>query len=103
MSVFYFTLFFSFPSELIFAHITDRNGTKNTEIIEGNEDHNMKTREYDFNGADSGYSRRRRRGMPLAPEEVCKLGIESLTFHIGFHVVRTVRLRSSDYQIFSDG
>ena len=80
MSVFYFTLFFSFPSELIFAHITDRNGTKNTEIIEGNEDHNMKTREYDFNGADSGYSRRRRRGMPLAPEEVCKLGIHNLGY-----------------------
>ena len=80
MSVFYFTLFFSFPSELIFAHITDRNGAKNTEIIEGNEDHNMKTREYDLNGADSGYSRRRRRGMSLAPEEVCKLGIHNLGY-----------------------
>ena len=54
MSVFYSTLFFSFPSEFIFAHITDRNGTKNAGIIEGNEDHNMKTREYDFNGADGG-------------------------------------------------
>ena len=80
MSVFYFTLFFSFPSELIFAHITDRNGTKNTEIIEGNEDHNMKTREYDLNGADRGHSRRRRRGMSLAPEEVCKLGIHNLGY-----------------------
>ena len=80
MSVFYFTLFFSFPSELIFAHITDRNGTKNTEIMEGNEDHNIKTREYDLNGADRGYSRRRRRGMSLAPEEVCKLGIHNLGY-----------------------
>ena len=80
MSVFYFTLFFSFPSELIFAHITDRNGTKNTEIMEGNEDHNMKTREYDLNGADRGYSRRRRGGMSLAPEEVCKLGIHNLGY-----------------------
>ena len=80
MSVFYSTLFFSFPSEFIFAHITDRNGTKNAGIIEGNEDHNMKTREYDFNGADGGYSRRRRRGMSLAPEEVCKLGIHNLGY-----------------------
>ena len=80
MSVFYFTLFFSFPSEFIFAHITDRNGTKNTEIMEGNEDHNMKTREYDFNGADRGYTRRRRRGMSLAPEEACKLGIHNLGY-----------------------
>ena len=80
MSVFYSTLFFSFPSEFIFAHITDRNGTKNSEIIEGNEDHNMKTREYDLNGADRGYSRRRRRGMSLAPEEVCKLGIHNLGY-----------------------
>ena len=80
MSVFYFTLFFSFPSELIFAHITDRNGTKNTEIMEGNEDHNIKTRECDLNGADRGYSRRRRRGMSLAPEEVCKLGIHNLGY-----------------------
>ena len=80
MSVFYFTLFFSFPSELILAQITDRNGTKNTEIIEGNEAHNMKTREYDLNGADRGYSRRRRRGMSLAPEEVCKLGIHNLGY-----------------------
>ncbi|CAH3186187.1 unnamed protein product, partial [Porites evermanni] len=69
-----------FPSEFIFAHITDRNGTKNAGIIEGNEDHNMKTREYDFNGADGGYSRRRRRGMSLAPEEVCKLGIHNLGY-----------------------
>ena len=80
MSVFYSTLFFSFPSEFIFAHITDRNGTKNSEIIEGNEDHNMKTREYDLNGADRGYTRRRRRGMSLAPEEVCKLGIHNLGY-----------------------
>ena len=80
MSVFYSTLFFSFPSEFIFAHITDRNGTKNSEIIEGNEDHNMKTREYDLNGAERGYSRRRRRGMSLAPEEVCKLGIHNLGY-----------------------
>ena len=80
MSVFYSTLFFSFPSEFIFAHITDRNGTKNSEIIEGNEDHNMKTREYDLNGADRGHSRRRRRGMSLAPEEVCKLGIHNLGY-----------------------
>ena len=80
MSVFYFILLFSFPSELIFAHITDGNGTKNTEIMEGNEDHNMKTREYDLNGADRGYSRRRRRGMSLAPEEVCKLGIHNLGY-----------------------
>ena len=80
MSVFYSTLFFSFPSEFIFAHITDRNETKNTEIVEGNEDHNMKTREYDLNGADRGYSRRRRRGMSLAPEEVCKLGIHNLGY-----------------------
>ena len=78
--VFYFILFFSFPGELIFAHITDRNGTKNTEIMEGNEDHNIKTREYDFNGADRGHSRRRRRGMSLAPEEVCKLGIHNLGY-----------------------
>ncbi|XP_073242421.1 uncharacterized protein [Porites lutea] len=69
-----------FPSELILAQITDRNGTKNTEIIEGNEAHNMKTREYDLNGADRGYSRRRRRGMSLAPEEVCKLGIHNLGY-----------------------
>ena len=48
--------------------------------MEGNEDHNMKTREYDFNGADRGYSRRRRRGMSLAPEEVCKLGIHNLGY-----------------------
>ena len=80
MSVFYFILVFSFPSELIFAHITDRNGTKNTEIMGGNEDHNMKTREDDFNGADRGYSRRRRRGMSLAPEEACKLGIHNLGY-----------------------
>ena len=78
--VFYFILFFSFPGELIFAHITDRSGTKNTEVMEGNEDHNMKTREYDLNGADRGYSRRRRRGMSLAPEEVCKLGIHNLGY-----------------------
>ena len=76
--MFYFI--FSFPSELIFAHITDRNGTKNTEIMDGNEDHNMKTREYDLNGADGGYSRRRRRGMSLAPEEVCKLGMHNLGY-----------------------
>ena len=76
----YFTLFFSFPSEFVFAHITDRNGTKNTEIIEGNEDHNMKTRQYDLNVADGGYSRRRRRGMSLAPEEVFKLGIHNLGY-----------------------
>ncbi|KAM7434170.1 Major facilitator superfamily domain-containing protein 12 [Porites harrisoni] len=56
------------------------NGTKNTEIMEGNEDHNMKTREHDLNGADKGYSRRRRRGMSLAPEEVCKLGIHNLGY-----------------------
>ena len=80
MSVFYFILFFSFPSELIFAYFTDRNGTKNTEIMEGNEDHNIKTRECDLNGADRGYSRRRRRGMSLAPEEVCKLGIHNLGY-----------------------
>ena len=80
ISVFYSTIFFSFPSEFIFAHITDRNETKNTEIIEGNEDHNMKTREYDLNGADRGYTRRRRRGMSLAPEEVCKLGIHNLGY-----------------------
>ena len=80
MSVFYFILVFSFPSELIFAHITDRNGTKNTEIMEGNEDHNMKTREDDLNGADRVYSRRRRRGMSLAPEEACKLGIHNLGY-----------------------
>ena len=83
MSVFYFVLFFCcccFPSELIFAHITDRNVTKNTEIMEGNEDHDMKTREYDLNGADGGHSRRRRRGMSLAPEEVCKLGIHNLGY-----------------------
>ena len=80
MSVFYFILFFSFPSEFIFAYITDRNGTKNTEILEGNEDHNMKTREYDLNGADRGHSRRRRRGMSLAPEEVCKLGVHNLGY-----------------------
>jgi len=80
MSIFYFTLFFSFPSEFIFAHITDRNGTKNTEIMEGNEDYNMKTREYDLNGAYRGHSRRRRRGMSLAPEEVCKLGIHNLGY-----------------------
>ena len=80
MSVFYFILLFSFPGELIFVHITDGNGTKNTEIMEGNEDHNMKTREYDLNGADRGYSRRRRRGMSLAPEEVCKLGIHNLGY-----------------------
>ena len=48
--------------------------------MEGNEDHNMKTREYDLNGADSGYSRRRGRGMSLAPEEVCKLGIHNLGY-----------------------
>ena len=48
--------------------------------MEGNEDHNMKTREYDLNGADRGYSRRRRRGMSLAPEEVCKLGIHNLGY-----------------------
>ena len=48
--------------------------------MEGNEDHNMKTREYDFNGADRGYTRRRRRGMSLAPEEVCKLGIHNLGY-----------------------
>ena len=80
MSVFYYILCFSFPSEFIFAHITDRNGTRNTEIMEGNEDHNIKTREYDLNGADRGYSRRRRRGMSLAPEEVCKLGIHNLGY-----------------------
>ena len=80
MGVFYFMLFFSFPSEFIFAHITDRNGTKNTEIMEGKEDHNMKTGQYDLNGADRGYSRRRRRGRSLAPEEVCKLGIHNLGY-----------------------
>ena len=80
MSVFYFILLFSFPSELIFAHITDGNGTKNTEIMERNEAHNMKTREYDLNGADRVYSRRRRRGMSLAPEEVFKLGIHNLGY-----------------------
>ena len=80
MSVFYFILLFSFPSELIFAHITDGNGTKNTEIMEGNEAHNIKTREYDFNGADRVYSRRRRRGMSLAPEDVFKLGIHNLGY-----------------------
>ena len=48
--------------------------------MEGNEDHNMKTREDDFNGADRGYSRRRRRGMSLAPEEACKLGIHNLGY-----------------------
>ena len=48
--------------------------------MEGNEDHNMKTREYDLNGADRGYTRRRRRGMSLAPEEVCKLGIHNLGY-----------------------
>ena len=48
--------------------------------MEGNEDHNMKTREYDLNGADRGYSRRRRRGISLAPEEVCKLGIHNLGY-----------------------
>ena len=61
-------------------YFTDRNGTKNTEIMEGNEDHNIKTRECDLNGADRGYSRRRRRGMSLAPEEVCKLGIHNLGY-----------------------
>ena len=80
MSVFYYILCFSFPSEFIFAHIADRNGTKNTEIMEGNGDHNIKTRECDLNGADRGYSRRRRRGMSLAPEEVCKLGIHNLGY-----------------------
>ena len=78
--LFCFIIFFSFPGELIFAHITDRNVTKNTEIMEGNEDHDMKTREYDLNGADGGHSRRRRRGMSLAPEEVCKLGIHNLGY-----------------------
>ena len=48
--------------------------------MEGNEDHNMKTREDDFNGADRGYSRRRRRGMSLSPEETCKLGIHNLGY-----------------------
>ena len=80
MSVFYFILLFSFPSELIFAHITDGNGTKNTEIMEGNEAHNMKTREHDLNGADRVYSRRRRGGMSLAPEEVFELGIHNLGY-----------------------
>ena len=80
MSVFYFILLFSFPGELIFVHITDGNGTKNTEIMEGNEDQNMKTEEYDLNGADRVCSPRRRRGMSLAPEEVCKLGIHNLGY-----------------------
>ena len=48
--------------------------------MEGNEDHDMKTREYDLNGADGGHSRRRRRGMSLAPEEVFKLGIHNLGY-----------------------
>ncbi|CAH3042573.1 unnamed protein product [Porites lobata] len=70
-------------SNNIFEDATDCtvwNGTKNTEIMEGNEDHNMKTREYDLNGADRVYSRRRRRGMSLAPEEACKLGIHNLGY-----------------------
>ena len=48
--------------------------------MEGNEDHDMKTREYDLNGADGGHSRRRRRGISLPPEEVCKLGIHNLGY-----------------------
>ena len=48
--------------------------------MEGNEDHNMKTRQYDLNGAERDYSRRRKRGMSLDPEEVSKLGIQNLGY-----------------------
>ena len=48
--------------------------------MEENEDHNMKTREYDLNGADKGYSQRRKRGTSSTPEDVCKLGIHNLGY-----------------------
>ena len=48
--------------------------------MDGNEDHNMKTRENDFNGADKGYSQRRKRGTWSTPEDVCKLGIHNLGY-----------------------